>query len=340
MNRLLYAVCPWLCGLLWLLSPLGAEAQDKASFAAMQDEMNALLDKVYTAPTDNERYNANEQFEELLSEALHEENSFFYDWDFGTKVSVLTASDKQFRIFTWPVVRDDGGTECFGYVQSWNDREDTYDVYVLNDKSDEMMSAEEQVLPPDNWLGCVYQQLIETKYDGKTYYTLLGWTAVDALTQRQVIEPISFRQTGSSPLFGQNVFRREKNRRRLLLQYSARVMVNLRYDEQYVDVVEVKKVKNKKTGRTRNVREVHQEKMKMILFDQVAPAIDGMEGLFQYYVPTGTEEAYVFHEGKWELHDSAQGRSDNERLNKEFAPLPKSDPAYKITLYNNASDTK
>ena len=243
-------------------------------------------------------------------------------------MSVLTSSDRQFRIITWPVVRDNGEYECFGFVQSWNDKTEHYDVYVLNDKSDEIISANEVVLSPENWLGCVYQELVETKHEGKMFYTLLGWTGVNALTQRKVIEPILFRSNSSKPQFGQALFRREKNLRRVVLEYSRNAMVNLRFDEQVVRTYENKKVKKK--GRTVNVQVPREEKMKMILFDEIAPMLPGMDGLPQYYAPTGTELAYIFVNGRWELRDNAQGRLADPKLNKEFEPLPKESPAYKV----------
>lgn len=70
--------------------------------------------------------------------------------------------------------------------------------------------------------------------------------------------------------------------------------------------------------------------MKMILFDEIAPMLPGMEGLPQYYMPTGTEMAYIFANGRWELRDNAQGRLDDPKLNKDFEPLPKTEPAYKV----------
>jgi hypothetical protein len=66
----------------------------------------------------------------------------------------------------------------------------------------------------------------------------------------------------------------------------------------------------------------------MIIFDEVEPQIQGMEGLFQYYVPSGLELAYAFVDGKWELRNGAQGRLKDKKLNKAFEPLPKTAPAY------------
>ena len=303
-------------------------AQNRDVMSAYQRNMQPLLEKITNAPTDNERYNANELFVQMFDEALHVDESIEWTWEFGTAVSVLTSSDRQFRIITWPVVRDNGEYECFGFVQSYNSKSEEYDIYVLHDKSDEMISVNEQVLDPDNWYGSVYQELIEAKYEGKMYYTLLGWTGVNALVQRKVIEPILFRGGNSKPQFGQSLFRREKNLRRVVLEYSSNAMVNLRFDQQVVRTFENKKIKKK--GRTINTQVPKEEKMKMILFDEVAPMLPGMEGLPQYYAPTGTEMAYIFREGRWELRDNAQGRLANPKLNKEFEPLQKEEPAYKM----------
>lgn len=315
-------------GIAIVLSVSVVKAQNKDIMSAYERNMQPLVEKIFTAATDNERYNANELFVQLMDEALNVDESFYWKWNFGNRVSVLSSSDRQFRIITWPVVRDNGEYECFGFVQSYNDKTENYDVYVLNDKSDEIISANEVVLGPENWLGSVYQELVETKHEGKTYYTLIGWTGVNALIQRKVIEPIAFKGNSSRPQFGQALFRREKNMRRLVFEYSRNAMVNVRFDEQYVKTYENKKVK--KNGRTINMQVPKQEKMKMILFDEIAPMLPGMEGLAQYYVPTGNEMAYIFVGGRWELRDNAFGQLSDPKLNKEFEPLPKSEPAYKM----------
>ena len=321
--------CPIVLFALMLL-PLATSlhAQNREIMSTYERNMQPLVEKVSGAATDNERYNANELLVQMFDEALNVEDSFQWKWDLGTYVSVLTSSDRQFRVITWPVVRDNGEYECFGFVQSYNPKTEQYDAYALHDKSDEIISAEEVLLEPENWLGCVYQELVETKHDGKVYYTLIGWSGVNALTQRKVIEPVCFRSNSSKPQFGQALFRREKNLRRVVFEYSSRAMVNVRFDEQVVRTYENKKIKKK--GRTINMQVPKEEKMKMILFDEIAPMLPGMEGLPQYYAPTGVEMAYVFNNGRWELRDNAQGRLADPKLNKDFEPLPKTEPAYKV----------
>ena len=151
----------FLASLLTVINISFCAAQNRDVMSAYQRNMQPLLVKIPSAPTDHARYNANEMFVQMFEEALHVDESIEWTWDFGTTVSVLTSNDRQFRIITWPVVRDNGEYECFGFVQSYNSKTEEYDVYVLHDKSDEMISVNEQVLDPDNWSGSVYQELIE-----------------------------------------------------------------------------------------------------------------------------------------------------------------------------------
>lgn len=314
--------------LLATLALSSALAQDKGLMLQHQKRLAALLERTATAPTDNERYLASEQAVGELSAALDEDNSERWQWQLPKTASVLASPDGLLRIFTWAVVRDNGEFECFGAVQFYNDREEEYQYLLLNDKSEDIMNREESVLSASNWFGAVYQDIIQTSHAGKTYYTLLGWNGVDNLTERKIIEPVLLR--GGVPQFGAPLFRRERNLRRIVLEYRNDAMVNLSYEEQFVEEIQRERVKVKGSNRYRTVEKRKQHKEKMIIFDEVEPQIAGMEGLFQYYVPSGLELAYAFVDGKWELRSGAQGRLKDKKLNKSFEPLPKSKPAYGI----------
>ena len=314
--------------LLLLLTAFGlaVQAQDKAKMQDYESRLSALFMRVAEAPTDNERYLASEEAVQLLAEALEEEDSEEWKWSLPQYVSVLTSPDGLFRIFTWAVVRDNGEFECFGAVQFYNEKEEVYEHLLLNDKSEEIMNREESVLTADQWLGGVYQELIQTTSGSHTYYTLLGWNGVDNLTERKIIEPVYIRN--GVPQFGAPLFRRMRNQRRVVLEYTNGATVNLRYETQTVQEIERKREKVKGTNRYQTVEKKKEHKEKMIIFDEVEPQVPGMEGLFQYYVPSGTELAYAFVAGKWELRDGAQGRLTDKKLNKDFEPLPKKAPSY------------
>lgn len=329
------------CLLVTALVLLGgvAAGQDKVRMAGHQHRLQVLFERVASAPTDNERYLASEEAVWQLCKALQEDRSERWHWDLPHSVSVLTSPDGRFRVFSWAVVRDGGEYECFGAVQFYNDHEEEFQYLVLNDKSDELLNREESVLAADSWFGAIYQDLIQTTAGDRTVYTLLGWTGVDNLTDRRVIEPVVLR--GGVPQFGAPVFRRERNLRRVILEYRDGAAVQLAYEEQTVQTVERKRVKVKghdgrrgssfraQTSRRRTVEKTKEHRERMIIFDEVEPQIQGMEGLFQYYIPSGVELAYVWNDGKWEPRAGAQGRLKDKKLNKDFAPLPKEAPAYK-----------
>lgn len=310
-----------------LLASVSVTAQNKDAMRRYEQELAQLFDKAFNAATDNERYNANEQAVLLLEEALLEEKSFAWKWTFDSTVSVLTAPDGKFKVFSWAVIRDNGEYECFGIMQVFNPRTEEYDVHVLHDKAEEIFNAEESVLMADNWYGVVYQELVTIKYDGKVSYTLIGWTGGSTIIQRKVIEPVTFKSNSSQPIFGAPVFKHDRNIRRVLIQYAKKAMVNVRYDEQYYEVQEKKK--EKKNGKMVTVTVSHEEKEKMIVFDDVSPVIEGMEGLYQYYVPSGLENAFYFNNGKWILRENIRGRLHEIRA-KDFKPLKKKPAAYTV----------
>ena len=311
-----------------LLCGIPAAGQNKTRMAEYQAALAQLFGRVAGAATDNERYHASEDAVELLGQALDEEQSERWQWELPRTVSVLTSPDGKFRVFSWAVVRDNGEYECFGAVQFYNDHDEEFQYQILHDKSDELVNREESLLSADNWLGAIYQELIQTSAGDRTYYTLLGWTGVDFLTDRRVIEPVTLR--GGVPQFGAPLFRRERNLRRLVMEYREGAAVQLAYEEQTVQQVTRERVKVSGTNRYRTIEKTKEHREKMIIFDEVEPQVPGMEGLFQYYVPSGVELAYVWNDGKWEPRSGAQGRLKDKKLNKKFEPLPKEAPAYKV----------
>ena len=324
----MYRVRCILLALLLAASSTAATAQDKVRMAAHQQRLQQLLTLVATAPTDNERYLASEEAVDALRDALDEPQSERWRWELPQTASVLTSPDGRLRLFTWAVVRDNGEYECFGAVQYYNERAEAYEHQVLHDKSDELMNREESLLTADDWLGAIYQDIIQTTAGDRTYYTLLGWNGVDNLTDLRVIEPVMMR--AGVPQFGAPVFRRQRNLRRMVLEYRGDAAVQMAYDEQTVETVERVRVKVKGSNRYRTEEKSHSHREKMIIFDEVEPQVVGMEGLFQYYVPSGLELAYAWVDGKWELRTGAQGRLTDKKLNKTFEPLPKAEPSYKF----------
>ncbi len=276
-------------------------SQNKYYLQGMEMILDTLMQDMYSFKADNERFLANEKFISELEDALSMEKSFFYAFEKLNKISILTSKDKQFRIITWSLQDDNGSFENYGFIQSKNNQTLEYETYRLFDKGEDLPEIENVKLSDSTWLGAVYYELIENKYDNKTYYILLGKDGNDIYSRKRVIEPISFKQNSGRPIFGQNVFYKQKERMRYVFEYSTDASFTLGYDVQYYDIVSNQKAKSTIFHKAQPFEKQPNQtlKEKMIFFDDLEPIIGGMEGFFQYYVPSGEVIGLYFEKGKW-----------------------------------------
>ncbi|MBR1626741.1 MAG: hypothetical protein IJ681_06325 [Bacteroidales bacterium] len=310
------------CFVLLLCLSFSLTAQKNYNMQGMEMILQPLMETMYSANSSNERFAANEKFISELEDALDMEKSFSYPFSGLNKINILTSKDKQFRVFTWAVCDDEGYWENYGYIQSRNNSTGDYEVYRLFDKSEEIISPEEQKLNDSTWFGAIYYDLIETKFDKRTYYVLLGFDANDIYTKRRVIEPVYFRNGSGRPVFGQNVFYKEKERQRYIFEYSTDASFTLHYGEQYYDIVTTQKAKSTVFHKVQPFETVPNEtkKEKMIFFDELEPATSGMEGLSQYYIPSGEVVGLYFEGGKWKkLKYNVLPRNKAEK-NDDYTP--------------------
>ncbi len=286
--------------LMMCLSAAGAGAQE-LMLQNSEKELQQLMDRMFNSRSDNERFHANEQFLTVLDNALEYGDSFYYPFDSLSGISILTSPDKQFRIFTWAVFSSEGSYDNFGYIQAKNASTDEYETYRLWDRSDDIFNVQEEKLSDTMWLGAVYYDLIQIKEDGKTYYTLLGWDGKDIYSKRKIIEPVSFRRNSARPVFGASVFYRQKNLKRMVFEYAPTTAFNLKWDNQYYTVKEIRKAKGGlfKKARPFQVEEQKTEKEWMIVYDELEPMYDGVGNFEQLYVPSGSVVGLRFENGRW-----------------------------------------
>lgn len=293
------------------------------NISMMQDyERNlvAAMERMYSSPTDNERFHANEEFLTLLDEIFHQPKSFHYPFDALNKISRITSSDKQFRIFTWSVVRENGEYEVFGYLQSKDPETGEYNVYRLIDKSEEMPVPEQQRCEVSEWYGCIYYDLIENKVKDRTYYTLLGWTGHNIYTQRKVIEILHFRNNGKKPVFGHQLFHKEKGTMRKVFEYSKDATMVLKFEKQPYKVSKRKRVSLFAKQKYKQVTET--KYANMLVYEELEPIFHGMGGLLQYYAPSGVMKAYMFEDGKWRNVDNPMPRNPKTKYDDYDDQIP------------------
>lgn len=292
-------------------------SQDEKTFAEYEQEMKPLVDMIYDSPTDNERFNANEKLLSQLEEVLSMQGSFSYDFTALKRLSIIKAEDNKFRVFTWAVVAQNGESENFGFIQVRNDQTKEYETTRLVDKSEEIFNPEYNRLTCDNWFGCVYYKLITTRFDGKNYYTLLGYDANNIYTSRKVIEPLSFSSLKKGVEFGAPMFYKDKDRRRYIFEYNSEAPFVLKWDDQYYERKDynssttlLNKLFAKKEytyKRGQSAEKVEREWM--IVYEVLAPMFEGTESMKQFYVPSEQVNGFKFEKGKWRFIENILPRN-------------------------------
>lgn len=266
-----------------------------------EQELSSLMNVMFSSKDDNERFNANEKFLTLLDNVLEYPNSFDYPFENLDKISILTSSDKKFKIFTWAVFSNEGDYDNFGMIQARNETTEEYEIYRLWDRSDDVFSPQEAKLTDTSWFGAVYYELITTKNENITYYTLLGWDGKDIYSKRKIIEPITFKRNSGRPNFGASIFYKEKQLKRMIFEYAPTASFNLKWDNQYHKEGGVKKAKQKgmKKNKPFEVEEAKIERSQMILYDELEPMCDGLGMVKNLSVPSGKVVGLRFERGKW-----------------------------------------
>lgn len=183
----------------------------------------------------------NKLFSRELIETLRQPESFLYPFDSLKSISILTAEDHSFRIFTWQIVRRPDNKTYYGEVAHYYfgliqrnlpaaENPEELIIIPLVEQEDIPRGVETEVLDNYNWLGALYYPfkgygtkipLIQFKYydprqigsNGKIkrikqdHYVLLGWNGMDNTSNLKSVEVISFDpKKPNRALFGAPIF--------------------------------------------------------------------------------------------------------------------------------------
>ena len=227
--------------------------------------------------SDNDKLtlNLSSSLDSLLISIFSDEKSFDYDFsELKKHCSILKSDDNLVQIISWNIYLSTGEYNYFGYIQYKPKKSDDFYFYRLNDKSNSIEHPKFSNLNANKWFGCIYYDIIEQKEKKKTIYTLLGWDGNNLLTNKKIIEVVSFKN--NKPNFGYNFEIKNKKYKRLIFEYNKRVSMTLRWDK----------------------------KMKIIVWDHLAPKELRYKEMYQFYGPDFTYDALKFESKKWVFIDN------------------------------------
>lgn len=262
------------------LSALELKSQTYDPF--QEAKIEELCFGVLNADYDEERKQFNQALKELLKkEVLLKDGVFSYPFKNVKSLGILSSPDSVLRIFNWMVPLSDGSYHYEGLVLLKQEGE--VELIELKPLQNDSILNEYVLLDQNQWPAALYYELIQKQDEFDTYYTLLGWDGNNRLSTKKNIEVIRIKTDGSLQ-FGAPIFEAEKgNKSRRLFEYSAQQSMRLNYETA--------------AGQ--------------IQFDFLAPLKPSLEGVYEYYFPAMTQDAYVWEETHWKfikLIDTDEGR--------------------------------
>lgn len=222
-----------LSGILSILF-LITQAQKKSDVQKI-DSLNDYSYKVINEYDLAKRLNADSFFTKILVRSLKAPNSFNKSYDSLHYISVLTAPDKRFRIFTWQLMINENLTRQHGAIQMYT-KNGELKLFPLIDKSDVTVNMTDTIANHLGWIGAVYYKLIQKEFNNSSYYTLIGFDANNIRSEKKIIEILHFEN--DQPVFGGNYFARDttnpnlKNSpvARYVMEYKKLASPRLNYD--------------------------------------------------------------------------------------------------------------
>lgn len=278
----------------FLLGNTTVKAQDGFdAIRQIEDTLIHTIDSMYDAkiPDDREPYNG--RVVRLLVRALKTPGSFKYHFDSLTKrINVIYPEDKSFRIFNWAVSFDDVTQRYYGAIQM---NTEELKLYPLIDCSGELgKDAEDAVLTKGKWFGAVYYNIIPHEIEGRIVYTLFGKNAGGALSNKKLMEPLTF--TDSGIVFGAQIFNiRSQNKsteriNRFIIEYKKAAQVSINWDKE----------------------------LNLVYLDRLESDINDPNRKYTY-VPTGQYDGFRWADGHWNF---VQDLIPVESLKDGQAPTP------------------
>ncbi len=258
---------------------------DSITFKAAETELVKLGNAFIGSPVFEHRRDTNYQFIKKLTQTLKKPNSFYYSFPELEMVSVVYSPDSVFRIITWQLETHGTLVRHFGTIQM-NSPE--LKMFPLLDRSDDMERPELSRGNNENWYGALYYDIQSVKLNGVDYYILFGFDSNNIYSNKKIIEPLWFNK--GIPILGEHIIESPRVKKRLvsraIIEYKGDASTSVKYNND----------------------------KQMIILDHLAPLAEEYEGIYAYYVPDGTYDAYVWNRNKWEfVSDVVETNMENIR---------------------------
>jgi hypothetical protein len=245
-----------------------------------------------------DRLRADSLFTRTLVQTLKLPHSFRYPFDSLGTISVVYAPDSAFRIFSWQLMKDFSFYRQKGAIQ-YKTANGSLRLTPLFDISPFTEQPCDSVRDASQWIGAVYYKILLNTFQGKNYYTLLGYDENDARSTRKWMEVLTFNEQGQ-PQFGGDYFQYRPDdmkppvpTQRFYLEYKKGANARMNFDEE----------------------------LQLITFAHLISE-NGVPAAHYTLVPEGSYEGFKWVQGKWVHIPVVEALDPNPQINP-----PKENPA-------------
>jgi hypothetical protein len=238
-----------------------------------EDSLAIFAHQILNGRNVEDRFTADSQFTRTLVRALQVKNSFYYPFDSLVSIARVVPHDSTFKIFTWQLQINGDMIRQHGAIQM-NTPDGSLKLFPLIDKTDLINNIEDTITSNRAWIGALYYKVVEEKAFGKNYYTLLGFDDNNMVSDRKVIDVLTFKD--GQPVFGGPYFSFPDNS----LHHGAM--------DRYV--MEYKKNASPKLSFDTN--------MDLIIFEHLVSETGEPKKKYTY-IPDGDYEGLKWKDGKW-----------------------------------------
>jgi hypothetical protein len=251
-------------------------SSDRKLLVKKEDSLKVYADSMINAEKAGKRFLSDSQFVKTFVRSLKIKNSFYFPFDSLQTISRQYPEDSSFRLFTWQLKKDEYMYYQKGVIQI-RTRDGALKLYPLFDASMFTGKPLDSIRTKNNWIGAIYYKIIQKTYNGKKFYTLLGFDDYTVSSNRKWIEVLSFDEQSGEPQFGGPMisFREDTGK--------AKPVMN-RFSIEY-----------KKEARA--VMNYNPEK-DMIIYDHLISE-DDQPGRKETYIPDGDFEGFKWQNGQW-----------------------------------------
>lgn len=250
-------------------------AADKKLMIKKEDTLQVFADSMINGETAGKRFLSDSQFVKTFVRTLKTPYSFSYPFEALPTVSKLYPQDSSFRIFTWQLKKDEYMYYQKGAIQM-KTPDGSLKLFPLFDASMFTGKPQDSLRTRKNWIGAIYYRIIQKEFNGKKYYTLLGFDDYTVSSNRKWMEVLSFDDNGE-PVFGGQVISFKNDTTKL------KPVLN-RFDIEY-----------KKEARTLFN---YNPEMDMIIYDHLVSESD-QPTRKETFIPDGDFEGFRWENGQW-----------------------------------------